>query len=295
MKDIIETWDWSEHPFAPQQWTALERRVVLVDSLHSAMASSARSAAGVSLTLAVERGAVAVCVEPPGVLVTWADGKSPRWIPALRIERQADLGPQALDALFRVKAPIRALVLSPREEIDLDPSTCPDCGRNDAFAVGDDGATPFCPDCDGADGDGVEMCSSAILDPCASAERQPGVNLVIVQGPSGPDAWPMHPDWVRRIRNDCEEAGVAFIFASWGDWQNGSTVDRPLQEQDPAAERVVLRNGRVLSVHGVEAETTPDERASWHTLGATIMARVGAERSGRLLDGVEHMAMPEEM
>jgi protein gp37 len=43
-----------------------------------------------------------------------------------------------------------------------------------------------------------------------------GIDWVIVGGESGPGARPMHPDWVRAIRGQCEGASVAFFFKQWG-------------------------------------------------------------------------------
>jgi protein gp37 len=43
-----------------------------------------------------------------------------------------------------------------------------------------------------------------------------GISWVIVGGESGAKARPMHPDWVRSIRSQCEEAGVKFFFKQWG-------------------------------------------------------------------------------
>jgi protein gp37 len=43
-----------------------------------------------------------------------------------------------------------------------------------------------------------------------------GIHWVIVGGESGPGARPMHPDWVRAIRDQCEQAHVAFFFKQWG-------------------------------------------------------------------------------
>jgi len=45
-----------------------------------------------------------------------------------------------------------------------------------------------------------------------------GLHLVIVGGESGRHARPMHPDWVRSLRDQCVEAGVAFHFKQWGEW-----------------------------------------------------------------------------
>ncbi len=43
-----------------------------------------------------------------------------------------------------------------------------------------------------------------------------GIHWVIVGGESGPGARPMHPDWARDIRNQCEAASVPFFFKQWG-------------------------------------------------------------------------------
>jgi len=43
-----------------------------------------------------------------------------------------------------------------------------------------------------------------------------GIHWVIVGGESGPHARPMKAEWVRDIRRQCEEAGVAFFFKQWG-------------------------------------------------------------------------------
>jgi len=43
-----------------------------------------------------------------------------------------------------------------------------------------------------------------------------GVDWVIVGGESGPRARPMHPEWVREVRDQCVAQGVAFFFKQWG-------------------------------------------------------------------------------
>jgi protein gp37 len=45
-----------------------------------------------------------------------------------------------------------------------------------------------------------------------------GLDLVIVGGESGPGARPMHPYWVRSVRDQCAAAGVPFLFKQWGSW-----------------------------------------------------------------------------
>jgi protein gp37 len=42
------------------------------------------------------------------------------------------------------------------------------------------------------------------------------IHWVIVGGESGPGARPMHPDWVREIRDQCIAQSVPFFFKQWG-------------------------------------------------------------------------------
>ena len=43
-----------------------------------------------------------------------------------------------------------------------------------------------------------------------------GIDWVIVGGESGPGARKIEEDWVRSIRDQCEESGVRFFFKQWG-------------------------------------------------------------------------------
>ena len=43
-----------------------------------------------------------------------------------------------------------------------------------------------------------------------------GIDWAIVGGESGPGARPMHPNWVRDIREQCLAQQVAFFFKQWG-------------------------------------------------------------------------------
>jgi protein gp37 len=44
------------------------------------------------------------------------------------------------------------------------------------------------------------------------------VDWVVVGGESGPDARPMHPEWARRLRDQCLIVGIPFLFKQWGEW-----------------------------------------------------------------------------
>jgi protein gp37 len=50
-----------------------------------------------------------------------------------------------------------------------------------------------------------------------SIESLEGIHAVLLGGETGPGARPLHPDWVRSVRDQCVAAGVPFFFKSWGD------------------------------------------------------------------------------
>lgn len=45
-----------------------------------------------------------------------------------------------------------------------------------------------------------------------------GIHWAIVGGESGPKARPMKREWVDSIKQQCDQAGVAFFFKQWGTW-----------------------------------------------------------------------------
>lgn len=65
-----------------------------------------------------------------------------------------------------------------------------------------------------------------------------GIDWAIAGGESGPAARPMDPDWVRSIRDQCVDAGVAFHFKQWGGVQKkqtGRVLDGRTWDQLPTA------------------------------------------------------------
>lgn len=94
-----------------------------------------------------------------------------------------------------------------------------------------------------------------------------GIDWVICGGESGPKARPMHPDWVRSLRDECSSAGVPFHFKQWGEWSpehGGHAVHDwhrwPIEPNEPA--------------------------------GGVWSYRIGKAAAGRLLDSVEHNGFP---
>jgi protein gp37 len=50
-----------------------------------------------------------------------------------------------------------------------------------------------------------------------------GIHWLIAGGESGPRARPMHPEWVRSLRDQCQRADVPFFFKQWGGVQKHLT------------------------------------------------------------------------
>jgi protein gp37 len=101
------------------------------------------------------------------------------------------------------------------------------------------------------------------------------LDWVICGGESGPGARPMHPDWARSLRDQCQAAGTPFLFKQWGEWQDGSAYDTN------AKHLVVTIDGKTYSWPNAEYTSTKD----WPYLHPRIMAKVGKKEAGRLLDG----------
>lgn len=84
------------------------------------------------------------------------------------------------------------------------------------------------------------------------------LDWIVVGGESGPKARPMHPDWVRSIRDQCKAGGVPFFFKQWGEW-------KPIKE------------------------------AKFYDVCNSIgFERTGKKQAGRLLDGKLYNEYPKE-
>lgn len=94
----------------------------------------------------------------------------------------------------------------------------------------------------------------------------PPLHWVIAGGESGPHARPMHPDWARTLRDQCQAAGVSYFFKQWGNWQPASMSD----------EGYLSAKGQV-----------------WDWQDGWMSVNVGKHIAGRLLDGQTWNEMPE--
>ncbi|MGE8022118.1 DUF5131 family protein [Peribacillus frigoritolerans] len=62
------------------------------------------------------------------------------------------------------------------------------------------------------------------------------IHWVIVGGESGPGSRPMEAEWVRTIRDQCEEQRIAFFFKQWGGVQKhrfGRVLDNKTYDEYP--------------------------------------------------------------
>ena len=114
------------------------------------------------------------------------------------------------------------------------------------------------------------------------------VDWVIVGAESGPHARPMHPQWARDIRDQCQAAGVPFMHKQNGEWISGK-FDRRKGKMicDPTPERPA---GRIFWTNKGAPKVHLWDKADHYWTHAS--ARIGKKAAGRLLDGREHNEIP---
>ncbi|WP_298958413.1 phage Gp37/Gp68 family protein [uncultured Roseibium sp.] len=115
--------------------------------------------------------------------------------------------------------------------------------------------------------------------------KEPEIDWVIAGGESGRNARPMHPQWVRDLRDQCAAAEVPFLFKQWGSWQ--VVYDRDRDDPDWRECGTIDRktpNGQWLNLSGGQG---------FHGESVVRVARTHKKTSGRVLDGVTHDGFPE--
>lgn len=133
-------------------------------------------------------------------------------------------------------------------------------------------------------------CLSPML--CATQSgglyERPPIDWVIVGGESGPGARPMHPDWVRAIRDQCVAASVPFFFKQWGAF--APHFDPDLCDHD-GTERFrnayVNTDGSHGKISGFEDAHgfNPTNWCGELRKGWAVMTPCGKRAAGRVLDG----------
>lgn len=176
--------------------------------------------------------------------LAWDTGGTPPpnvWLgTSVENQKAAD---ERIPELLKVPAAVRFLSCEPLlGPVELPLRVCEHCGEHSR------------------DGLACEHCDRTGL------ALQGGIHWVIAGGESGPNARPMHPDWARGLRDQCQAAGGSFFFKQWGEWIPYSEL-----ELDRKGEIYPLRDGTPVLGVGKSA----DEE----------MWRLGKLAAGRLLDG----------
>jgi len=119
-----------------------------------------------------------------------------------------------------------------------------------------------------------------------------GIDWVIVGGESGRGARPMHPDWARQLRDQCQAAGAPFHYKQHGAWapapwklergpSEPADAYKARSEAEGATHGVNLRGYLVELGHKPwSVERCADAPAPW-----AGVRRVGKKAAGRELDG----------
>ena len=92
------------------------------------------------------------------------------------------------------------------------------------------------------------------------------IDWVIVGGESGSKARPMNPQWARKIRDQCVNAGVPYFFKQWGEWASeNQALEFPTERK-------------------FEFYRFADQKRVY---------KIGTKRAGNVLDGQVWQQMPE--
>jgi hypothetical protein len=91
-------------------------------------------------------------------------------------------------------------------------------------------------------------------------------------------ARPLHPEWVRGLRDQCHTAGIPFMFKQWGNWAPSHIECIPGTHTGGGI--FLLPDGS----HGSQGDF-------WEGRAAA-MDKVRKQAAGRLLDGIEHLEYP---
>lgn len=128
------------------------------------------------------------------------------------------------------------------------------------------------PDID--QGGGASICQPWMI--------QSGIDWVILGGESGPSARPMHPDWARSLRGQCEAAGVPFLFKQWGEWKAAGSQ----RAETPGRYALAPREfeGSIVQIDHYPRQ--------FNAFGSIVLEKVGKKAAGRLLDGREWNGVP---
>jgi len=122
---------------------------------------------------------------------------------------------------------------------------------------------------------------------------------VITGGESGSKARPVHPDWVRALRDQALVAGVPFTFKQWGEWGAGSyrmgtgeAVFRSFESKLQWVHKgdTWINGGLCLDLAGKVLRRGGDFDDAVYPVA--VVHKLGKKKTGRVLDGREWLEVP---
>jgi protein gp37 len=116
--------------------------------------------------------------------------------------------------------------------------------------------------------------------------RTNGIDWVIAGGESGHGARPMHPDWVRSLRDQCVGAGVPFFFKQWGEFKPATFAETVFEHRARGA--MMRPDGSRPSLADLDAMCA----GTFDYTGYQQFAAVGKKAAGATLDGREWRETP---
>ena len=172
---------------------------------------------------------------------------------------------EKIPVLLQTPAAVRFVSVEPcLGPVDLSPwDVCDECGhRRNEFDPYNDVGSPWVG----------SICYNHYCDrSCEGTFSKHALDWVICGGETGPGARPMHPDWVRGLRDQCQGARVPFFFKSWGEWLPSSACP-----------------------DGFDAGAYPWTGVATRPQAPEEVYLVGKRRAGRLLDGRTWNEFPEK-
>jgi protein gp37 len=122
---------------------------------------------------------------------------------------------------------------------------------------------------------------------------------VITGGESGSKARPVHPEWVRALRDQAQVVGVPFTFKQWGEWGPGSYLMGTGQPVFRSFESKLqwfhkgntwINDGLCLDLDGKVLRRGGDFDAAVYPVA--VVHKLGKKKTGRVLDGREWLDLP---
>jgi protein gp37 len=122
------------------------------------------------------------------------------------------------------------------------------------------------------------------------------VDWVIVGGETSQgahEARPMHPDWVRGLRDQCALAGVPFHFKQWGSWLPWQPAWQPDQAPEWKSQAGFFIDSHKLPDFSRGRLRGWSDDCFYDGEDICVHEHVGPRAAGRMLDGVIHDARPK--